>query len=189
MKKLISIVAIFSLMLTLAACQKQENLAGLSLEKKEVEKTVSDWAIYTNGSFRYELRQPKDWMFYEVGEFGKEVFFHPVDKETSDTYLGAVRIVGYVNYKTNYTLEEFYKNQPQDLFAGNFEREEIKFAENRAVWFKKVNSIYENKEVDVITIDGGDRIVEYYIMDEWSTAQVMFNTMYFYGQTGIKVGE
>ena len=186
MKKLFTLLTLIVLTVTLSACGQPEAPATqLILEQEAWAKPVYNWGIYTNGAFRYELRTPTDWETNEIGEFGKEVYFYPKSKTLSDTFFGSVRIIGYVNWRTQYTLEEFYKNQPQNLFEQNFEHEEFTFGGFRAVWFKKVSTIYKDKEIDVIAFDGTDRIIEYYIMDDFNESRLMFNSLGFYGNNTV----
>lgn len=193
MKKIFIPILLLAVMLVAGGCEKQQPIPEdreLLMTESQVKQEVQTWMVYTNPQFRYELRSPKRWDFFEKDENNDDVAFYPSEKTLSDDYFGAVRVFGYVNWHENYTLEEYFQNVAQeDLFAKNYEHEEFKLRkdDSRAVWFKNVDCIYEGQIIDVIAMDGNDRIVLFYIMEEWETSRTIFNSFYFYGNKSISV--
>lgn len=195
MKKSLILVCVFALLLGGTACTKKEQAndsenLNLSLNNMEVQAGVQGWSIYTNPAYRYELRFPKDWGTYDSGEDGVQAAFYPKSRENEvkankETYYGAMVILSRSNWKENYNLEEFYREQTENLFLGNYEQEEILLGGKEATWFKDVrNRNPENPEatVDVIAFDLEDRIIEIEIHEKqfWDEVRLIMNSIKFY---------
>lgn len=195
MKKSLILVCVFALLLGGTACTKNENGSDpanmdLSLNKMQVSEGVKGWSIYTNPAYRYELRFPKDWKFFDSGEDGKQAAFYPESREAEvkankETYYGTIVILSRSNWQENYNLEEFYREQDENLFLGGYEQEEILLGGKAATWFKDVrnrNPETPDAMVDVLAFDLEDRIIEIEIHEKqfWDDIKVILNSMKFY---------
>ncbi|MFA6537513.1 MAG: hypothetical protein WCT18_03910 [Patescibacteria group bacterium] len=173
----------------LSACGQKVGVQNDSLQisSGELAQKVDNWRILTNPAFRYEFRYPRDWSAVMSGEDGVVVNVFSSDQTTEDE---DIRIVSYTNWKQNYTMEEFYAKQYQDLPKTVTEKESIKISGYDGVWFKKVkNMVPDNPEaeVDVITIKTSDSFVEIIIKRNFETARTILNSLKFYGNTGIEI--
>lgn len=195
MRKKIVFILVAVLLVAGTACTKQETKVEpdnlkLSMSKAEVSAAVKGWTIYTNPAYRYELRFPKDWKFVDSGEDGKQAAFYPASrekevKENKETYYGAIVLLSRSNWQEKYNLEEFYRNQLENLFLGNYEQETILIDGQEAIWFKNVrNRNQENLDalVDVIALDLDDRIIEIEIHEKqfWDQIKPIINSIHFY---------
>jgi hypothetical protein len=195
MKKSLILVCVFALLLGGTACTKKENsndseTRNLSLNNMQVQEGVRGWSIYTNPAYRYELRFPKNWKTYDSGEDGKQSAFYPASREgevkaSKETYYGTIVILSKSNWKENYNLEEFYREQTENLFLGGYEQEEILLGGKAATWFKDVRNRNPEKPeavVDIITFDLEDRIIEVEIHEKqfWDDVKVIMNSIKFY---------
>lgn len=189
MKKILSLLTLSMLFFMVAGCEKDVEHRTLLLDQSEVKKTVYDWGIYTNPQFRYELRVPKDWVQTQTTEGGEEVTISPKRKTVDANYPGGVKIFGYVNWNKQYSLEQFYQNKDHDLFKEGFQNEQIDFKGEKAIWFKNVDTIYPGRKIDVVVFHLDDRIIEFYLIDDWDKAINIFNSMYFYGNNTITIDE
>jgi len=190
MKKLILILIIFTLSFSLTGCEKIEETKKLLMSETDVSLAVKNWALETNPAFRYEIRFPKRWVYHKSDELGKEVILYSEGDTLSDTYHGAMKIIGFVNWQTEYTLAEYYQNEKENnLFEQGFENEEIEHRSFKATWFKNVNTIYTDKEIDVVVFNLGDRIVEFQLIEDWDTTRTIFNSNKFYGDSGFVIPE
>ena len=103
--------------------------------------------------------------------------------------------MGKSNWKENYSLEEFYRNQTENLFLGNYEQEQLTIGGQNATWFKDVRSRrQEDPEilVDVIAMDLDDRIIEMEIHEKefWTEISTIVNSIKFYpGKVIADLGE
>lgn len=194
MKKIAFSLLIVSIMFLGAACTKKDAPTdqgfNLSMTKGEVSQSVKGWSTHTNPAYRYELRYPTDWKVVDSGEDGVQAAFYPAEREAEvkknkETYYGSVLFLAHINWKDNYTLEEFYRNQLENLFLGNYEQEAIMFDGEEGVWFKDVrnrNLEYPDRLVDVIALELDDRIIEIEIHEKeyWNDIKVMLNSLKFY---------
>ncbi len=189
-KKLLFVSTIIMTTLILSGCgQKAEkNIlpADLAMTESQVKVAVDGWKIHTNPAYRYELRFPRDWQSLMTGEDGVLVKLYSDKKES----LEDIKIIAYSNWKENYSLEDFYAKQYQNLLATVEEKETVKIAGADGYWFKKVKNFVPEKpdaEVDVITLSLADRIIEFVIIDNFETSRTILNSLKFYGNTGIEI--
>ena len=183
MKKLLLLSFVLILCFTAFGCEKQKDqtivMSAFSLNQK-----IKGWGTYTNPQFRYELRHPQDWNVYTNNEGASEVVIYPDEKFLSDSYKGSIEILGYVNWKTQFDLSQYFQQQAQkDLFEYGYKKKTITLKDHEGVWFHDVDGLYPNdpeKTVDVIVFDMKDRIVEIHILEELDTAKIIFNSLNFY---------
>lgn len=189
MKRFLITLLIGVCVFSFAGCTKKANV-GFKMDASEVSKNVYDWKLYTNPAYRYELRFPKDWSVYDSGEDGKQaVFYSNVRGEevqkANETYFGSLIILATSNWQTKNTVEDFYRQQTENLFLGDYEQEKIIINNVESVWFKNVrNRNIEKPEllVDIVAIDLGDRILEIEIQEKqyWEEIKTILNSMTFY---------
>jgi|GEM_PF-1576106 len=190
MKKNILISAFVCLFLvSLSACSNKPavNNSSWLMSASELAKAVNNWKILTNPAFRYEFRYPQNWSAVMSGEDGVVVNVFSADQETSDEDL---RIVSYTNWKQNYTIEEFYEKQYQNLYKVYVDREDIEIAGAKGFWFKKVKNMIPDKpdlEVDVITVKTSDSIIEFIIKRNPEIVKTILNSLKFYGNNSIEI--
>lgn len=189
MKKIIIAILFASLIFTATACQKKEtDDKTLKVESLVLSEKVKNWIVFTNPAFRYELRYPRDWEISEPTEDGLSVSLYDNQslkdaKKNNETFFGDLIILGHSNWKENYTLEEFYRHQTEDLFQGGYEREEIKINGQPGFLFKNVRNRDATKTdrlIDVIALELGDRVLEIEIYRNWSVVKYILNTIKFY---------
>jgi len=189
MKRLFIVLLIIVCGFSFSGCAKKVD-TGLKMDSSAVAKKVYDWKLYTNPAYRYELRFPKDWAVFDSGEDGKQAAFYPTVRgeevrSNDQTYYGSIIILAHSNWQTKYTLEDFYRQQTENLFLGNYQQEKVVIGGTEGVWFKNVrNRNLEKAEalVDVFAIDLGDRILEIEIQEKeyWDDIKTIINSMSFY---------
>lgn len=189
MKKSLVLLAVVLLVVSLSGCTKKED-AGFAIDAGKLKTKVFDWKIYTNPAYRYELRFPTDWSVYDSGEDGKQAAFYPTAhgeelKSKNETYFGAMVILAKSNWKEEYTLEDYYRQQTENLFLGNYEQEKVTIGGVDGVWFKNVRNRNIEKPdllVDVIALDLQDRILEIEVQEKeyWEDIKTILNSMTFY---------
>lgn len=179
MRKIITLVVLVVIILGGTACTKKESSETLALSKSEVKQKVTGWTVYTNPAYRYEFRLPQEWTWLDSGEDGKLVQLF----SANNTSNPAVVIKSVSNWQEKYSLEEYYQNQENNLWTDNIKRQEITMADQKAFWFKNVLDNEEEKEI--IAWELGDRIVEFEILAENETAEVILNSFRFYGNKTI----
>ena len=54
----------------------------------------------------------------------------------SDQYFGSIKIRGFVNWQTKYSLEEYYRITEHNLFELDYEQENVEIAGKKAIRFK-----------------------------------------------------
>ncbi len=163
------------------ACQKVEPTSDFILGQSSVKNMVHGWQLYTNPAFRYEIRFPQGWLTSDSGEDGVIARFQP-EQDNEDS----LKIIGYTNWKYGYTLSEFYDNQEVNLIASDYDREELELNGNQAIWFKKIPNRMATdpeREVDIVTVYLGDRILELEIRNNFDTVKELINSIKFYGQS------
>ncbi|NQT49788.1 hypothetical protein HQ571_03800 [Candidatus Kuenenbacteria bacterium] len=190
MKKTLTAAILISIVFLVTGCSKVEDKGDITLSSASVKASVKGWNVHTNPAFRYELRYPTSWKLIDDGEKGTLVQMY------SKGIKGGLdlKILGYVTYEEKYTLEEFYKTQPQDLFAEeyNYEREEVEIDGHKAMWFKNVKSYQDGQEsvlIDLVAFRFDDRIVEVEIYDEWEESKIILNSMNFYGNNNYNIAD
>lgn len=185
MKKLFIVFFVIAFAVVLTGCGKKNQVTTIIVPQEQVQKEVNGWTVYTNPLVRYELRHPKSWEVHKADADGQDVSFYPRSKVLSDKYKGALRIQSFVNWKVQYTLEKYAAEEaPQNYYDLGFEQEAITVDELSGVWFKGVTGLYETNPdlaVDVVLLDGGDRIIEIHLMDRDDTTLTLFNSLNFYG--------
>lgn len=189
MKRLFVALLILASVFSFTACTKKVD-TGLKMDSGEVAKAVYDWKLYTNPAYRYEVRFPKDWAVFDSGEDGKQAAFYPVSRgeevqQKSETYFGSIIILAKSNWENKYTLEDYYRQQTENLFLGNYETEKIVLDGKDAVWFKNVRNRNIEKPdllVDIIALELGDRILEIEVQEKeyWSQIKTILNSIKFY---------
>jgi hypothetical protein len=189
MKKVFLILLILTFSLTLTGCSSPisstKQTKDIIIDQDTVKNRVKGWGLYTNPAFRYELRHPKTWQLDMSDDIGTEVTIHDENKPLTDQYFGEIVIKGFVNWRTQYNLEQYYQNQTNNLFEQGFEQAEVEIDGQKATWFKEVDTIYQDQEIDVITFDLDDRIVEIYLIDDSKSTITVLNSLTFYGNKTI----
>jgi hypothetical protein len=191
MKKFTIAICVLALVFTGLACtQSDQTPEKLGMSKIKVMEEVQGWSVFTNPAYRYELRHPKNWKLFTSGEDGVSVALYPQQREVEirknkETFYGSLIIVSHSNWQEKYTLEEFYRDQTENLFLGNYDQQPVALGEAGGIWFKDVrNKKLDNPEdlVDVIVLDLEDRIIEIEVHDKqyWDTIQVILNSIKFY---------
>ena len=191
MKKLFSLFILGVIVFGLAGCAKIKNSSdSVVLSAATVKERVKGWKTYTNPAYRYELRFPQAWDYKDTGEDGVAASFFPLDKAKTATankekYFGSVIIISHSNWKELYNLEEFYRNQTENLLLGGYDKEEITLSGEKAIWFKAVrskNPEQPEKIIDLIALDLKDRIIEIEIheKDDWDIVKTIVNSVKFY---------
>lgn len=177
MKKVSVLIAAISCIFLLGGCANNAPKV-FDFKNESTAGKVSGWVVYTNPAFRYELRYPQSWMTLDSGEDGLTASFQPAGKGT------ALTINGYTNWQNNYSLEDFYKQRNNNLFAGDYERQIIKVGGQPATWFKKVPSTVPGAvagtTMDVIVLNLQDRIIEIDITGAYQDCERILNTLKFY---------
>lgn len=190
MKKVIVGLLLVVLAFTLTGCQKATPTDSLIMKETEVKTAVDGWTVYTNPQFRYELRHPLNWTSYQVTEGGEEVTLYPKVEGLSDGYLGEVKIKGIVNWQNYYSVADYYaKASSYNLYQDSTAQEVLDFKGAQAVLFKGVKNLYASREISVITIDMKDRLIEFQILADSTTAKVILNSLYFYGNKTVEPTE
>ena len=193
MKKFLLILVAVVLVTGMTGCAQKANQLGgngVILEKSVVSQQINGWKTYTNPAYRYELRFPTDWDFKDTGEDGKAASFYPIAREkavskTGEKYYGSVVIASYSNWTEKYTLEEFYRNQAENLYVGGYKTEEITVGGIKGIMFKDVrNKNEDNREklVDLIALNLEDRIIEIEVheKDQWDNVRTLISSIKFY---------
>ena len=168
---------IVGLALIISGCaitEKKPADTAISMSASEVKVAVKGWAVYTNPALRYELRHPKKWDFEDNWDGSKIIEF----KDGDDTIM---KITGVANWREKYTLEEYYENQPVNLFSAGYQNEEVQIGGRNATWFKNVTEPGIEMPVNVFGMFLDDRIMEIHVYDEWDDSLVVINSLKFYG--------
>ncbi len=189
MKNFYVFLLVFFVMFSVVACTKKVD-SGFSMDKGEVQKKVYDWKLYTNPAYRYEVRFPLDWLVYDSGEDGKQAAFYPVKRgeeaqANNETYYGSLVISATSNWQAQYSLEDFYRHQNENLFLGNYEQEIVVIGGIEGIWFKNVRNRNLDKPevlVDVMALEIEDRILEIEIHEKqyWEEIRTILNSLIFY---------
>jgi len=179
-------VAFFLLVFTfgLAGCEKiVVDPNGLEMSASSVKQGVRGWDIYTNPTFRYELRYPNIWEVKTSGEDGVWASF--TLKGASEEIF---RINSYTNWKESYDLFQFYAHQPKNLLQSGYEQKEVEIYGQKAVWLKNVRGQIEgNPEaaIDLVAFELDDRIIEIKIFKDWEDSRLVLNSIKFYSNKTI----
>ncbi|OGF30709.1 hypothetical protein A2533_02990 [Candidatus Falkowbacteria bacterium RIFOXYD2_FULL_35_9] len=177
-KVLISLVTVV-LIFSLAGCKKQA-YTEIIMDQSDVSTAVNGWVVHTNPQFRYEFRLPQNWTF-PIGTEGSDyIVFYTKSKELSDSYIGNMVIKGFVNWNTDYTVDEYIENELQDLQLSKFDSEEIIVKDFKGRRYKNVDTLYSGKAVDLVIFELWDRIVEIHLIDDLDNARIAFNSFNFY---------
>jgi hypothetical protein len=187
MKKLLLLGFLFVCLFVVSGCTKAGD--GLILSASAVKNSVDSWTVFTNPQFRYEFRFPKTWVYEPNDQNAENLVVYPKGESLSSTYSGAMRIIGFVNWQTNYDLKTYFAKSNHDLYAGNFAHEDITLNGAPGVWFKKVNTIIAGQAIDVIAFNLEDRIVEVQLLDGTENSKLVFNTLKFYGNKSLSALE
>ncbi len=179
MKKIVSLLILVLIVFGGTACIKQESGEGMVLSKSVIKEGVKGWTVYTNPAYRYEFRLPKDWTWLDSGEDGKLVQLF----EANNTTTSVITINSVSNWQEGSSLEDYYKNQPENLWVDSYERQEVKIAGQTAYWIKVINDEEIEKEVVVWNLQ--DSIVEFVIKSNTETARIILNSLNFYGNKTI----
>lgn len=168
-------------------CEKQQKQVTNELIMKEsaVKQSVKGWQLYTNPAFRYELRFPQGWRVTDSGEDGLIARFFSANAADD-----SVKILGYTNWKQQFSLQEFYENQSVDILKADAPREDVEINGQAGLWLKNVKgrvAAYPEKLVDLIVFDLGDRIVEVEISGNWETSKIIVNSLKFYDNNSITI--
>jgi len=174
-RRIVILLLIFSVIILGGCAKEQVDLGDLQMDDRIVKDSVKGWMVYTNPAYRYELRLPKSWDFEDSGEDGKTLkLFSDKDKENL-----AIAIYCYSNWQENYSLQDFYKNQEQNLFESDYEKEDVTLAGKSGVRFKGVQK--DEKTYDLIALEANDRIIEIELREFIEESKIVLNSLYFYG--------
>ncbi|MBT4723092.1 hypothetical protein HOB30_05005, partial [Candidatus Falkowbacteria bacterium] len=180
MKKLLVLLMVFTFVITLSACiTDKPGVSGADeyqVSQTDVTSKVTGWDLFTNPGFRYEIRFPESYGMESDGEGGKLLKLY---KEEENINL-ALLFRGHINFVNNYTLEEFYQNESENLFD-LYEYEDAKLDGETAVLFKNVEKNGGDQIIDLMAIDRQSSIVEIEIYDtENEDIKTILNSVNFY---------
>lgn len=188
MKKYKFLIALLIIPLVVSACscsKRDDNAKRVNLEikqREDVADEVENWVVYTNPAYRYELRSPRDWDILDVEKKGEEVMFYPEGKTISDEYKGELRILGFSNWKDEYSIDEYVKNHAETNYyalSRADEREEFEYRGFYAQRFRNVE-LSDGRVIDVIAVDARDRIILIEMYGEYGMVETIIGSMYFY---------
>ncbi|MFZ5364836.1 MAG: hypothetical protein ACOZBH_01395 [Patescibacteria group bacterium] len=186
MKKFKFLIALLIVPLLISACSCQKQPTDRDhvelLVPDDVKGKVKDWVVYTNPAFRYELRSPENWEILDLNKTGEDVYFYEKGKSITDDYKGELRILGFSNWLEKLSIDEFIKSKaPTNYYAisAGEDRQEIQFRDFYAIRFDNVE-IAENQLIDVLAIDGRDRIILIELRGTKKDIETILGSMYFY---------
>lgn len=186
MKKVVILLVGIALILGFSGCVKKTdfNFYDFEMSKSEIAKAVKGWDIYTNGTWRFEMRFPTDWNAQKVDEWSKEVYFIPEDKMgefQTGNYRGAIYIKGVMNFETKYDLAKYLDSiGKKEILGGTYQQLQVKVGGQDAVLVKNAEEFY-GAQVDELLINLGDRILDILIYEKTPDVLAALNSMTFYG--------
>jgi hypothetical protein len=192
MKKVIVGIVALAMMVGLGGCtlNKEFNFYDFKMSDSKLEKTVKDWAFYTNGTWRYEVRLPNSWYVHKADEWDKEVYFVPKSKEAdfnAGNYKGAIYVKGVMNFDTKYDATKYFESEgKKDLLSGNFQQLEVGVGGEKGILIKNVDTFYK-MSVDELVVNLGDRILDVYIYEKTPETLAVLNSLTFYGNKIIDI--
>lgn len=183
-KKILPLIFLGALVFSFWGCEKSiESTDILRLSASMIKQGVRGWAIYTNPTFRYELRYPNDWEVQTSGEDGVWASFHLKGNQRE-----IFRVNGYTNWQEGYDLPQFYLHQPKNLLQSGFEQRDVEIAGQTGIWLKNVRGQVEGDAeaaIDLVAFELGDRIIEIKIFQEWEDSKMVLNSIKFYSNKTI----
>jgi len=183
--KFLIALLIIPLVVSACSCSKNDSGAGVDFEVKETEDVkgkVTNWVVFTNPAYRYELRSPTDWEIFDKHQTGEDVYFYPKGEAISDEYMGELRIIGFTNWMEKYPLDEYIKNHAETnyySFNDAEEREEFEYRGFYAMRFRNVE-IIEDEFIEVLAIDAADRIIVMELYGSFKDLENIIGSLYFY---------
>ncbi|MFH0815041.1 MAG: hypothetical protein V1902_03145 [Candidatus Falkowbacteria bacterium] len=186
MKKVVMLLVGIALVLGFSGCAKKAefNFYDFEMSKAEIAKAVKGWDIFTNGTWRFEMRFPTDWNMRKVDEWSKEVYFIPKDKTlefNAGNYKGVIYIKGVMNFETKYDLAKYLDGiGKKEILGGTYQQLQVKVGGQDAVLVKNAEEFY-GTQVDELLINLGDRILDILIYEKTPESLAVLNSMIFYG--------
>ena len=169
---------------------KEFNFYDFQMSKSAVEKAVRGWNIYTNGTWRYEVRMPTNWYTYKTDENSIEIYFIPKEKEKDfnlGNYKGALNIKGVMNTKTKYDTVAYLNSLgKKDLLSGNYQQLEVSVGGQKGILIKNADTFYK-MSIDELVLNLGDRILDVYIYEKTPDVLAVLNSMIFYGNKVVDI--
>ncbi|MBI5254382.1 hypothetical protein HY932_01215 [Candidatus Falkowbacteria bacterium] len=186
MKKVMILLISIAIVFCFSGCAKKAdfNFYNFEMSKSEIAKAVKGWDIYTNGTWRFEMRFPTDWNVKKVDEWSKEVYFIPKDKQAEfnvGNYKGVIYIKGVMNFQTKYDLAKYMDSVGRkEILGGTYQQLQVKVGGQDAILIKNAEEFY-SVWADELLINLGDRILDIFIYDKTPDVLAALNSMTFYG--------
>lgn len=180
MKKILVIAVMLVALISVSGCEKKPPTTDLNMDATAIASNVKGWTVYTNPAYRWEIRVPKSWSYTDSGENGYQATFFAKPGNAT------VEISSKSNWQENYTLEQFYQNQPVNIWK-DYKSEDMTLGGNPVKLFRDVKGLVSGSPdatAQVMALSIGDRIVEIRMYEVTDESKTLVNSIKFYGNTG-----